>query len=571
MTNPTMPQIYLLVNGTNVAATTLSMLEEVVVESTLHLPGMATLAFHDPEMTLIDGATLVPGDELVISVKVGPQPSTIFDGEIVALEPAFSGRTQRLVVRAFDRLHRLSKRRHTKSYLNVTDSDVRDKLAGECGLRTDSKDKTRTVHPHLLQANQTDLEFLQSCAASLGKLLRVEGSKLLFSSPVVESGAELSWDKGLREFHPRLTASTFVKEVTVRSWDYKTKKELVGKASTSASTAQIGSVSSFSTALTPPGSQTISDCRVLAQGDATTLANAHLARLNGQFIEAEGSAAGIPSLVAGNSVTISSVGTRFSGKYLITSATHRYDATNGYGTDFSLTSGQTASLLSLLMPQPAHDLGVGLMIGIVTDNADPEKIGRVKVKLPWLSDTDTPDWARVVSIGGGKARGIMFTPEVNDEVLVGFEQGNLNRPYVLGGLWNGQDAPAIAAADAVKNGVVAQRALVSRSGHKIILDDTQGSEAITIIDKGGNKFVIKSQDNSLTIETKGNITVESKGNISLKAAGNMALEATGNLSLKANASLTAEAGAKAELKGNTGVDVSSPAITNVKGSMLNLN
>lgn len=571
MSNVFGAQFYIKVNGADVPTSIASALEMAVVESTLHLPSMATLTFHDPEMTLIDGSTLVPGAELVISVKAGPQPKILFDGEIVALEPEFSSRTQRLVVRAFDRLHRLTRRRRTLSYVNVKDSDVFSKLAAECGLQTDNVGATTVVHPHLLQANQTDLEFMQSRAALIGRLLRVEGKKLLSSSVAIGSDVSLSWDQGLHEFHPRLTSSIFVSEVTVRSWDYKTKKELIGKATTSDKSAVIGNISGFTNGYGTVANHAISNCSISTQDDASKLANAHLARLNGQVIEAEGSSIGSPELVAGKTVQVDSVGTRFSGKYLITNATHRYDAASGYTTNFSLSSAQTASVLALLAPQQTSDLGTGLMVGIVTDIADPEKIGRVKIKLPWLSDTDAPDWARVVSVGGGKARGIIFTPEINDEVLVGFEQGNLNRPYVLGGLWNGKDAPAIATADAAKNGAVVQRAIVSRSGHKIILDDTEGSETITITDKGGNKFVIKSQDNSLTIETKGNITIESKGNMSFKATGNMALEATGNISLKATGNLAAEATAKAELKGGAGVDVSSPAITNVKGSILNLN
>ncbi|MGH9844765.1 MAG: phage baseplate assembly protein V [Blastocatellia bacterium] len=82
-----------------------------------------------------------------------------------------------------------------------------------------------------------------------------------------------------------------------------------------------------------------------------------------------------------------------------------------------------------------------LVVGVVTDNKDPARLGRVKVKYPWLSAEQTSDWARVVSPGAGRQRGLQFTPRVEDEVLVGFEMGDVHHPYVIGGLWNGQAKP----------------------------------------------------------------------------------------------------------------------------------
>ncbi|MEP7188072.1 MAG: phage baseplate assembly protein V, partial [Roseiflexaceae bacterium] len=215
--------------------------------------------------------------------------------------------------------------------------------------------------------------------------------------------------------------------------------------------------------------------------------------------------------------------------------------------------------------------GSGLMIGIVTDINDPNKLGRVKVMFPWLTPDHASDWARVAHSGAGAGRGLLFMPEVNDEVLVGFEQGNMLTPYVLGGLWNGKDAPPGEAAKVIKNGKVEQRMLYSRAGHQTMLDDSEQNGGITVIDKNGNKLEIKSQNNTLTITTKGDISVATDANLSLKAGGNLALEATGNLSLKANANLTAEAGAQAGLKGTAGTKVESPAMVEVKGAVINLN
>ena len=83
----------------------------------------------------------------------------------------------------------------------------------------------------------------------------------------------------------------------------------------------------------------------------------------------------------------------------------------------------------------------GVVVGIVTDNDDPERLGRVKLRFPSLSADYESHWARVAAPGNGASRGTVWIPEVNDEVLVAFEGGDRQRPFVLGGLWNGKDTP----------------------------------------------------------------------------------------------------------------------------------
>jgi len=126
---------------------------------------------------------------------------------------------------------------------------------------------------------------------------------------------------------------------------------------------------------------------------------------------------------------------------------------------------------------------IGVVVGIVTSIDDPDGQGRVRVKFPWLKDEQESHWARVMSFMAGKARGAVFRPELDDEVLVLFEHGDMRFPYVIGAVWNGQDEmPSERGADADNN----IRIIKSRSGHQIILDDTDGSEKVTIVDKAGN-------------------------------------------------------------------------------------
>lgn len=191
----------------------------------------------------------------------------------------------------------------------------------------------------------------------------------------------------------------------------------------------------------------------------------------------------------------------------------------------------------LLGAPPTADRYYGVCVGIVTNNQDPEGLGRVKVRFPWLSDKDESTWARVATFMAGPQRGAYFLPEVEDEVLVAFEYGVVERPYVLGALWNGQDKPPADNADG-KNNV---RVIRSRSGHTIRLDDTEGKEQIEISDKSGkNRIVVDSKRNTISISAEADVSVQfSNGKLSLngrdvevKSSGNMTLQAGGQMVIK---------------------------------------
>lgn len=194
----------------------------------------------------------------------------------------------------------------------------------------------------------------------------------------------------------------------------------------------------------------------------------------------------------------------------------------------------------------------GVVVGVVTNNQDPEGMGRVKVKFPWLSDENESNWARVATPMAGQGRGFYFLPEVEDEVLVAFEQGDVRFPYVVGSLWNGKDAPP-ASNDDGKNNV---RVIKSRSGHIVRLSDEDGKELIEIIDKSGK--------NSIRLDTsKNTITITAEKDIVLSAAqGKIKLDAQ-EVEVKSSADVKVEAGGNLNLKA-TGQ-------TNVKGATVNLN
>lgn len=182
----------------------------------------------------------------------------------------------------------------------------------------------------------------------------------------------------------------------------------------------------------------------------------------------------------------------------------------------------------------------GVVTGIVTNNNDPEHLGRVKAHFPWLSDNNETDWMRVTAFMAGADRGSYFVPEVDDEVLVACENGDLNRPLVIGSLHSKEDVPPEKNDDG-KNDI---RKIKTRSGHEIIFNDSQGKESIEIHTKTGHKIFLddtpgsekikiidKTKNNYVQIDSNQNqILLSSEMNIKLKST-NIEIEASGMLKL----------------------------------------
>jgi len=194
----------------------------------------------------------------------------------------------------------------------------------------------------------------------------------------------------------------------------------------------------------------------------------------------------------------------------------------------------------------------GVGVAVVTNNKDPDGLGRVKLKFPWLSDDEESNWARVATPMAGKEMGLWLLPEVDDQVLVAFEHGDPAYPYVIGSLWNQSQKPS-GKNDDGKNDL---RLLKSRSGHIVRLNDKNGEETIEIIDKSAkNSVVISTKDNSIAITADGDVKITaSKGKVVIDAK---------EIELKSSASTKVNASGPLELK--------SSAPTTVKGSTVNIN
>ena len=237
----------------------------------------------------------------------------------------------------------------------------------------------------------------------------------------------------------------------------------------------------------------------------------------------------------------------------------------------------------------------GVVVAIVTDNKDDKGLYRVKVRFPWLpnGDNETSDWCRIATPLAGNGRGLFFLPEVDDEVLVAFEHGDIARPYVVGSLWNGKDKTTYSNKD--QNGKNNFRGFKSRSGHvlefsddkdgkkekitiksaaggRVVVDDSNGAKKIEIyddtgdnyilIDANGKKITVESKNGEILLKAKDKIRLESKC-IETKSDADTKMEVGGNFDLQAQSNVKIKAGAQA--------NVEASGTMTIKGATVNIN
>ena len=568
------------VDGTPLPADLEPLLVSADVDDSLNLPDLVILRFRDADRTVLTKANIRIGAKLVLAAtsKASTTPEPLITAEVTALEAEFDATGTFTVVRGYDPAHRLFRGRRTETYTQVTASDVATKVAQRAGITLGTVDSTSTVFDHVSQAGVSDWEFLDGLAREIGHEVAVKDGKFEFRAPKPATGAPppqseqaepllLRQGTDLVRFRAVVTSAEQVKEVQVRGWDVARKAALVGTAPAKTQAAQL-----TGPGVAPPDlAKTFGDPVYVAtdvpyrgQAEVDAAAKALSEQIAGASAEFEGTARGNPKIRAGSAIAIDNLGAPFDGKYVVTSSRHAYDQTTGYTTHFAVTGRQERSLFGLASGSGARRTMNGVAIAQVSDARDPQHQGRVKLTFPWLSDDYVSDWARTVHAGAGKDRGCYVLPEVGDEVLVAFEQGDVRRPYVVGGLFNGVDTPKTGPVDDVDggSGAINRRSLVSRRGHRIDLLDQDGRKEGIALATGDGKhtFTIDAVGSAVTLNTDGSVTIEAKNGITVDAKTSSLALKGGDVSITATTGLTLDGGPQVKISGSGQVAVTGGVI-----------
>ncbi|MFO8101349.1 MAG: VgrG-related protein [Dehalococcoidia bacterium] len=563
------PRIYLKFNGTEASEEVTDAIISVEVDDSLTLPDMFAVHLRDSNLRWVDDDTFSVGASVEISGKTAEGTETlILSGEITGIEPWLtSDRGPTIVLRGYDESHRLNRNTKTQSFIQMTDSDIAQKIARDAGLQSEV-DSTSEVHDYVLQDNKTDWEFLIARAQRVGYRVLVKEGKLHFKqfAGATEQTPTVEWAEDLLEFNARLTTARQVSEVIVQGWDPDEQQQIVGSATRPNDMPEIGQSEEGGPASEVFGGsarEILVNRPVSTQAEADILAQSICDEIGQGFIEGECIITGNPRVQAGAIVEIVGVGDRFSGNYRVTHAVHRYDA-SGYKTEFSIGGRHAATIGEILSNMNGRQSGQGAMLGVVTNNEDPDDQGRVKVKIPSLKDSEESAWARLVTPDAGPERGFQWLPEVNDEVLVLFEHDDINRPLVIGGLWSNKNKPPTPSGECLDSSKVKTRQIVTRSGTKLVLED---DDNIITISNPDEKFSLKisEKDSKIEIISDGDVMVQAKQNASVKADKDINAEAGGNAAIKVTGNADVEANGNAKVKASGNLDVEGAQVT-VKGT-----
>ncbi|MET9274196.1 phage baseplate assembly protein V [Kribbella sp. NPDC003557] len=470
-----------------------------LVDQALGLPGMFELAFAAGERTDELLSVLGIGTEVAIAAASPERPGDprlLIGGEVTTVQAEY-GAMAVLVVRGYTAEHRLQRVRRTRTFVNMSDSDIAVKVAREAGLTVGAVTVTRAVHEHVGQLNQTDWEFLSGRAALLGLEVGVDDGEFFFGQRPAGAPCPLRMWDNLLAFAPRLSAAGLTTEVEVRAWDPLAATVVVERAGVAAADTAVGldphqAVARSNGSPPPPAppaarpgagrlgpmpsttATVVGDQPRADRSAVRELATGLAQRVADSFADAVGESVGDPWLSAGRIVEVSGVVRPFAGRWLVTRA--RHELVDGrYRTTFEATGRQDRSLFGLAGPRAdRRDRVPGVVCGIVSNNLDPLGKSRVKVILPWLSPDYESGWAVVAQPAAGEHSGVVLLPEVGDEVLVAFEFGDLQRPYVLGGVVNNRSTYSLGAPPVVargNNASVRWRGLVTPSGSRLAFHD----------------------------------------------------------------------------------------------------
>ncbi|WFE58501.1 VgrG-related protein [Micromonospora sp. WMMD712] len=559
-------------------------LVSAVVEDSTNLAATATLRFRDQQSRFLRDNGVTIGTDLTVRVRTGRDaaPLPLFAGEVVTLESEYDGVGTFTTVRALDLSHRLMRGQRVRSFVNRKASDIAREVAAAAGIPVGRVDPTPTVYETVTQPNVDDWEFLKMLAVDNDAEVVVVDGRFFFRRSVRAAAAPgagvtaeqspfvVEMNENLLSVRSTVTSVGQVAGVTVRGWDVRAKRPVRTEVATDASDeVQIGTTPAKVAQPFGTARLCVADVPYRTAAETRAVAGAVAADVTAAFAELEVGIRGNPRLRAGVPLSLQQVGAPFEGKYTITASRHVFGPAQLYETWLTVSGRQDRSTWGLATgaTAPARAARIpGLAVAIVTntkadvDRRHPERVGQgwVRLRFPWLTDAPDyeTDWVRTVQLGGVGGGGV-FCPEVNDEVLVGFEQGLLDRPYVIGGLYNGVDKPSVHEGALVdgSSGRINRRSLASRRGDRIeFLESalpsgprgirlTTARDRLTVHLDDRRTAVVVHSDGSVEIEARQQVTVKGRG-ITLDAGA-------GELTLK---------GRSVSIDGGTQVDIQAPLV-----------
>ncbi|MCC5905109.1 MAG: type VI secretion system tip protein VgrG [Balneolaceae bacterium] len=518
-----------------------------------------------------EGEWFIPGNEIEILAGYHSDNQSVFSG-IVTTHSIKSRQNggHRLTVECCDKTVKLTTVPKSRYFYDMKESDMfREIIQSYSGLDADIED-TGYTHKELLQFQSTDWDFILNRADVNGLFCTVAGGNISIKKPdfLGRPTHKAVFGRNMYEIDAEIDASSQLAGVKGTSWDYS-KTEPSGMDATSQSPVSPGNLSSNDLSEVFQNHEWIlrSGGKIpveLIHSWVNTKQMKHeLAKVRGR-VRIEGS-----PVLPGNIITLEGLGDRFNGNAFVSGVKHSIGR-GEWLTDiqYGLSPEWFSEQFKISIPPSAglHASISGLHAGLVTQiQDDPEGDERILVRLPMVDTEEQGVWARLATTGAGDERGLVFRPEIGDEVIVGFIDDDPNQPVILGSVHSANNPAPIEADDENH-----KKGWTSRSGIEWKIDEEKPSmkvkmpsgRMIRLDDDSGEMQFEDGDENKITLNANG-ITIETSGDLILKAQGDINIDAGVNLNAEANAAFTA--------KGSSTAELSSSGQTVVKGSLVQIN
>lgn len=546
------------------------------------------------------------GNEIEIKAGYGTATmNSIYKGYITSVRvSADRNLLARIIIECADKAIQMTLNRAYTPYTSKKDSDIIKTLISDHTGLTNDVEATSITHEYIAQYGATDWDFMIARAESNGLIVNVEGGKVSVKKP--GTGAKellLTWGTDIINFDVKLDGRKQKVKNTAFGWDMANQNIASGISGEPSFLPEIGNAEVKATTMASKlkfkndeiRSASPMETQELREWANAILIKSRLSRISGK-IRFQGS----HKIKPNDKLEIAEAGDQFNGEAYVSGVMHTLkegnwftDAVLGYNKDFHVGNKNTISLANGNNLLPGVN---GLVIGKVTKIvSDPKNQFRVEVNIPSIDDQNKV-WARISNLWATKDAGTFFYPEINDEVILGFLDGDPRYPIILGKLYSSKLKPPYTPAN--QNPIQAfvsknQLKLEFNNQDKIITVETPGGIVLTMSDKEKEVKLTDSHKNTMVMNNKGfdfntmndfkvkatgNINMESMGNSTYKATGNIEAKATGNLTMKgmaftleANTAGTVKANATLMLTANAPLTVSSKAITNIQGSLVKIN
>ena len=570
--SPDVCSISVLIDGTEISGE-FNVLSASVSNELNRIPA-ASVQLRDGEASkqtfeASDTDHFVPGKEIEVKLGYRGETETMFKGVIVKHRVRVRKNGTCLSLECRDKAVRMTTALKSRYFTETTDGDILDELLGDYGLDRDVA-TTKPSLKEVVQYDSTDWDFVVCRAEANGHVVAVRDGKVTVGPPRTDGQPVVTAQFGatVLELDAEIDARWQAKGVTATAWN-ATDQELVSTDASEPSVPDSGNLSTSDLADVIGGDPHVlrhggklSEPELQAWADGRLLKD-RLAKVRGRV-----RFQGFGGVTAGDVVELTGVGERFAGKQYVAGVRHTF-ANGNWETDVAF--GLTPEIHAATYPVTAKPAGGllaavnGLQMGVVTAlQDDPDGEDRIKVRLPLVSDSEEGVWARLATLDAGDQRGTFFRPEIDDEVVVGFLDGDPRFPMVLGQCHSSaKPAPETAKDDNHVKGYVSRSKmkLTFDDDKKVVILETPGGNKLTLSDDEKTASLVDQNGNKVTLDD-GGITLESAKDLTLKASGDVKLQGT-NVECKSQANFKAE--------GSAGVDVKSSGTLTIKGSLVQIN